>query len=82
MEVELTGSLNAADLASNEPNQVVVNSSGKVENIKEILREVEDILESNIKEKIKMARYVDKMLKHKSRLYTEAVEASEAAPKD
>tara|TARA_B110000211_G_scaffold158002_1_gene178856 strand:- start:935 stop:1978 length:1044 start_codon:yes stop_codon:yes gene_type:complete len=82
MEVELTGSLNAADLASNEPNQVVVNSSGKVENIKEILREVEDILESNIKEKIKMARYVDKMLKHKSRLYTEAVEATEAAPKD
>ena len=71
MEVELTGSLNATDLASNEPHQVVVNSAEKVENIKEILREVEDILESNIKQKIKMARYVDKMLKHKSRIYTD-----------
>ena len=38
-------------------------------NIKNILREVEEILESNIKQKIKMARYVDKLLKQKSRQY-------------
>ena len=39
--------------------------------MKDILREVEDILETSIKEKIKMARYVDKMLKSKSRSYTD-----------
>ena len=77
MEVELTGSLNAAELASTEPNQVVVNSAEKVESIKEVLREVEEILESNIKQKIKMARYVDKMLKHKSRIYTDTDDKSE-----
>mgnify|MGYP000218020391 FL=1 len=40
--------------------------------MKDILREVEEILESSIKHKIKMARYVDKLLKQKSRLYAEA----------
>lgn len=77
MEVELTGSLNGAQLESNEPTQVVVNSSEKVESIKEILREVEEILEGNIKQKIKMARYVDKMLKHKSRIYTGTAESED-----
>ena len=73
MEVELTGSLNNAELENNEPSQgqVVVNSTENVENIKNVLREVEEILETTIKEKIKMARYVDKLLKHKSRLYAE-----------
>jgi len=71
MEIELTGSLHNATLASNEPTQVVVNSSENVEHIKEVLREVEEILESTIKQKVKMARYVDKLLKHKSRLYAE-----------
>ena len=52
--------------------QVVVNSSENVENIKEVLREVEDILDSNIKQKVKMARYVDKMLKQKSRAYAQS----------
>jgi putative secretion ATPase (PEP-CTERM system associated) len=78
MEVELTGSLNAEQLASNEPNQVVVNSADNVSSIKDILREVEDILENNIKEKIKMARYVDKMLKHKSRTYTDSADMTES----
>jgi putative secretion ATPase (PEP-CTERM system associated) len=71
MEVELTGSLSNEKLASIEPSQVVVNSSEKVESIKEVLREVEEILETSIKQKIKMARYVDKLLKHKSKLYTQ-----------
>ena len=78
MQVELTGSLHKTPLTSNEPamsqpnTQVVVNSTENVENMKEILREVEEILESSIKQKIKMARYVDKLLKQKSRLYAES----------
>ncbi|WP_448547413.1 XrtA/PEP-CTERM system-associated ATPase [Thalassotalea fusca] len=72
MEVELTGSLGTEQLTTNEPKQVVVNSSENVENIREVLREVEDILDSNIKQKVKMARYVDKLLKQKSRLYAES----------
>ena len=76
MELELTGSLNGEQLQSNEPNQVVVNSTEKVASMKDVLREVEDILESSIKEKIKMARYVDKMLKHKSRIYTDTAETT------
>ncbi|GHE89319.1 XrtA/PEP-CTERM system-associated ATPase [Thalassotalea profundi] len=72
MEVELTGSLNNSTLENNEPNsQVVVNSTENVQHIKDVLREVEDILETSIKQKVKMARYVDKLLKHKSRLYAE-----------
>jgi len=71
MEIELTGSLHNATLPSSEPTQVVVNSTENVEHIKEVLREVEEILESTIKQKVKMARYVDKLLKHKSRLYAE-----------
>lgn len=73
MEVELTGSLNSAKLESHEPTKpLVVNSSENVEHIKEVLRDVEEILETSIKQKIKMARYVDKLLKHKSKLYAES----------
>jgi len=73
MEIELTGSLNSTELKNTEPNnqQVVVNSTQNVEHIKEVLRDVEEILETSIKQKIKMARYVDKLLKHKSKLYAE-----------
>ncbi len=72
MEIELTGSLNSSELKNSEPShQVVVNSKENVEHIKEVLRDVEEILESSIKQKIKMARYVDKLLKHKSKLYAE-----------
>ena len=68
MEVELTGSLNTQQLESIEPaKQVVVNSSENVENIREVLREVEEILDTTIKQKVKMARYVDKLLKQKNR---------------
>jgi len=77
MSVELTGSLNSTvlknDQTSNQTTtpQVVINSSENVENIKNVLREIEDILESNIKQKIKMARYVDKLLKQKNRQYAQ-----------
>lgn len=71
MELELTGSLNSAQLKTNEPSVQAALGDSRVENIKDILREVEDILEMNIKEKVKMARYVDKMLKNKSRTFTD-----------
>ncbi len=77
MSVELTGSLNSTvlknDQTSNQTTtpQVVINSNENVENIKNVLREIEDILESNIKQKIKMARYVDKLLKQKNRQYAQ-----------
>ncbi|MCH2055374.1 MAG: XrtA-associated ATPase [Thalassotalea sp.] len=75
MGAELTGSLNGAALTSQEPAPtapVVVNSSQNVENLKDVLREVEEILETSIKEKIKMVRYVDKLLKQKNRQLAEA----------
>lgn len=77
MSVELTGSLSSEVLQNNQHSnqsanqQIIVNSSENVEHIKEVLREVEEILESNIKQKIKMARYVDKLLKQKSKLYAQ-----------
>lgn len=77
MEIELTGSLRANQMQSIEPQhqsapeQVVVNSTEKVESLKEVLREVEEYLETTIKQKIKMARYVDKLLKQKNRQYAE-----------
>ncbi len=77
MSVELTGSLSTQVPENDQQNsqtvnqQVVINSSKNVENIKDVLREVEEILESNIKQKIKMARYVDKLLKQKNRQYAQ-----------
>jgi hypothetical protein len=71
MEVELTGSLNGKQLASIEPKQMEVHSTENVENIKDVLREIEEILETTIQQKIKMARYVDKMLKQKNKQLAE-----------
>ncbi|WP_448212524.1 XrtA/PEP-CTERM system-associated ATPase [Colwellia sp. MEBiC06753] len=73
MGVELTGSLNG-NLPQTTPSsdQAVVNSTENVENIKEVLREIEEILETSIKQKVKMARYVDKLLKQKNRQFAEA----------
>jgi putative secretion ATPase (PEP-CTERM system associated) len=74
MSGELTGSLSSQVLPNNQTTtsqsqQVVINSNENVENIKDVLREVEEILESSIKQKIKMARYVDKLLKQKNHQY-------------
>jgi putative secretion ATPase (PEP-CTERM system associated) len=77
MSSELTGSLSSKVLPNNQVDsqqpeqskQVVVNSNENVENIKNVLREVEEILEGSIQQKIKMARYVDKLLKQKNRQY-------------
>ena len=70
MSVELTGSLNGATL-ENESKPFVINSTEHVENIKNVLREVEEILEGSIQQKVKMTRYIDKLLKQKSREFAE-----------
>lgn len=79
MEAELTGSL-SIEQAQTAPqvnqDQLVINSTENVEHIKDVLREIEDILDTSIKQKVKMARYVDKLLKQKNR---ELAEASIAA---
>jgi general secretion pathway protein A len=66
MSVELTGSLNSATL-NNKTQTSVSNSTENVEHIKNTLREVEEILESSIQQKVKMTRYIDKLLKQKGR---------------
>jgi len=79
MSVELTGSLNSNqknNASSSQP--LIVNSSENVENIKNVLREVEEILETTIREKVKMTRYIDKLLKQKNREYAKIqIEESE-----
>ena len=72
MEIELTGSLNTQQLKNIEPSQVVVNSVENVENIREVLREIEEVLDTTIKQKVKMARYVDKLLKQKNKEYAQS----------
>ena len=37
--------------------------------MREVLREVEELLDTNIRQKIKMTRYVDKLLKQKNKQY-------------
>jgi putative secretion ATPase (PEP-CTERM system associated) len=72
MSVELTGSLGGESLDNNKPIQAcVVNSTENVENIKNVLREVEEILEGSIQQKVKMTRYIDKLLKQKNREFAE-----------
>jgi putative secretion ATPase (PEP-CTERM system associated) len=72
MSVELTGSLNGSALENNNTSQpLVINSTEHVENIKNVLREVEEILESSIQQKVKMTRYIDKLLKQKNREFAE-----------
>lgn len=77
MSAELTGSLNLNKFINsqteNQKNiqQLNITDNSRIGNIKEILREVEEILESGIKQKVKMARYIDKLLKQKSRQYAQ-----------
>ena len=72
MSVELTGSLNGNALESDNKHQpLIINSTENIENMKNVLREVEEILESSIKQKVKMTRYIDKLLKQKNREFAE-----------
>ncbi|WP_057833128.1 XrtA/PEP-CTERM system-associated ATPase [Colwellia sp. TT2012] len=68
MSEELTGSLSGTEFDGDKKAQpLVINSTKNVENIKNVLREVEEILEGSIQQKVKMTRYIDKLLKQKSR---------------
>ncbi|MCP4985804.1 MAG: AAA family ATPase [Colwellia sp.] len=72
MSIELTGSLSGKTQGNDaKPQPLVVNSTEQVENIKNVLREVEDILEGSIQQKVKMTRYIDKLLKQKNREFAE-----------
>ena len=72
MSDELTGSLNNIQNNDDTPSKpTVANSSENIANIKNVLREVEEILETTIREKVKMTRYIDKLLKQKSRDYAQ-----------
>jgi hypothetical protein len=72
MSVELTGSLaNEGLTEANDAQTLSINSMTDVDNIKNILRDVEEILESSIQQKVKMTRYIDKLLKQKNREYAE-----------
>jgi general secretion pathway protein A len=72
MSVELTGSLSGNALEDDKsPQPLVINSTEHVENIKNVLREVEEILEGSIQQKVKMTRYIDKLLKQKNREFAE-----------
>jgi putative secretion ATPase (PEP-CTERM system associated) len=70
MAGELTGSLNG------QHGQVKSKTQGSPvsephKNIKEVLADVEEILDDSIRHKVKMARYIDKLLKEKSRQLAE-----------
>jgi general secretion pathway protein A len=72
MSVELTGSLGSNTIEGDNIHQpLVINSTENVENMKNVLREVEEILESSIQQKVKMTRYIDKLLKQKNREFAE-----------
>ncbi len=72
MSVELTGSLANEGLKEESDVQALsTNSMTEVDNIKNILRDVEEILENSIQHKVKMTRYIDKLLKQKNREYAE-----------
>ena len=72
MSVELTGSISGQALTDeNKQQPLVINSTANVENIKNVLREVEEILENSIQQKVKMTRYIDKLLKQKNREFAE-----------
>lgn len=71
MDIELTGSLTPALSPESELAQGVASSRQKTENLNDLLLEVEAILEQSIKQKIKMIRCVDKLLKQKTRQLAE-----------
>ncbi|GLX83846.1 ATPase [Thalassotalea loyana] len=69
MEIELTGSLTGKNLPSIEPSkqaELPTANNTNVEHMLTTLKELDDYLDSSIKQKVKMARYVDKLLKQKS----------------
>jgi len=70
MSDELTGSLTKKQITTQEePNISLL--SGTNSNLEKTLNDVEEILEGSIQQKVKMVRYLDKLLKQKSREFAE-----------
>jgi len=70
MSVELTGSLTKQQITTQEEPSVP-SLSGTNSNLEKTLHDVEEILEGSIQQKVKMVRYLDKLLKQKSREFAE-----------
>ena len=70
MSVELTGSLSKEQINS-QVSSNITPAQGTLSNMEKILHDVEEILEGSIQQKVKMARYLDKLLKQKSQEFAE-----------
>lgn len=70
MSVELTGSLSKEQINS-QVSANITPAQGTLSNMEKILHDVEEILEGSIQQKVKMARYLDKLLKQKSQEFAE-----------
>jgi putative secretion ATPase (PEP-CTERM system associated) len=70
MSIELTGSLTKQQITTQEEPSVP-SLSGTNSNLEKTLHDVEEILEGSIQQKVKMVRYLDKLLKQKSREFAE-----------
>jgi putative secretion ATPase (PEP-CTERM system associated) len=69
MSVELTGSLTKKQI--NTQNESSIASTTTISNMEKTLHDVEEILENSIQQKVKMSRYLDKLIKQKSREYAD-----------
>jgi hypothetical protein len=70
MSVELTGSLTKKQINIEEESSLATTTSTN-SNMEKTLHDVEEILENSIQQKIKMSRYLDKLIKQKSRVFAE-----------
>jgi putative secretion ATPase (PEP-CTERM system associated) len=70
MSVELTGSLTKKQINTQKESSIAKTMSNN-SNMEKILHDVEEILESSIQQKVKMSRYLDKLIKQKSREFAE-----------
>ena len=70
MSVELTGSLTKKQINTQKESSIAKTTISN-SNVEKILHDVEDILESSIQQKVKMSRYLDKLIKQKSREFAE-----------
>jgi putative secretion ATPase (PEP-CTERM system associated) len=70
MSVELTGSLSKKQINTQKESSIAKTMSNN-SNMEKILHDVEEILESSIQQKVKMSRYLDKLIKQKSREFAE-----------
>jgi hypothetical protein len=68
----LTGSLTKKQInTQNESSIATTASTTTISNMEKTLHDVEEILENSIQQKVKMSRYLDKLIKQKSREYAD-----------